>query len=125
MEVWAGSGTTGYTLETIPDDSPIARTYRALQVAAERMGANNYQAQAREHLAKRGLANALPTRQARALRSMRFTVTAEHRAIVDAMPRVLRGDLAPEAAMGMLWEHGTRAQRLGPDDPYATRAARH
>lgn len=97
----------------LPADSAAERAYRALQVAAERIGANNYQTQAREHLHKRGLTNAHPGVQGRALRTLRFTVTAEHREIVDAMPEVAAGRMSPEKAMGLLWQYDTMKQRLG------------
>jgi hypothetical protein len=75
------------------------QVYRALQTAAERIGANNYRAQRAEHL-----------RTGRLASTFRFQVTPEHAAIVAAM---IDTSLDDNTAMTMLHEYNTEKQRLG------------
>jgi hypothetical protein len=42
-----------------------------------------------------------------------YTVTPEHRAIVDAMPKVLAGTMTPDEAMSLLWGHDVEIQIYG------------
>ena len=78
------------------------QAYKALQTAAERIGRNNYKSQLAEHLKKRKSKN-----------TFRFTVTEEHRQIVEAMPKVLKKEITPEEAMGLLHDYDVMKQRLG------------
>lgn len=70
------------------------RTYRALQTAANRIGSNNYRA---------GLYK--PSRKG-------YSITAEHAAVVDAMPKVLSGELTPDQGMALLHDYDVMKQRL-------------
>ena len=76
-----------------------SQVYRALQTAAERMGANNYRAHRAAHL-----------KAGRQASTFRHDPTPEHRAVVAAM-----GDkgMDDETAMAMLHEYDTMQQRLG------------
>lgn len=75
------------------------QTYRALQIAAERIGANNYRAGVGV-IRKGG-------------RVVGFNPTPEHRQVVAAMPKVLTGEMDVNTAMAMLHEHDVMQQRLG------------
>jgi hypothetical protein len=77
------------------------RAYRALQIAAERMGFNNWKAGREAHV-----------RAGRKASTYRYTPTEEHRQIVAAMDAVLRGTITPEDAMALLWQHDTMKQRI-------------
>lgn len=74
------------------------QAYRALKIAADRMGANNYAAQVKANKGK-------PPK--------RFHVTPEHQCVIDAMPKVLSGKISVDEAMAMLHEYETEKQRLG------------
>ena len=80
----------------------IDQTYRALQTAAERIGMNNYRA---------GLYRVRRNHRGRVVEGYR--ITAEHAAIIEAMPKVLTGELSPNDAMAMLHEYKIEKQRLG------------
>lgn len=69
--------------------------YRALSIAAERMGAAEY----RRQLGKR---KRLP----------RFNPTAEHRRICRAMSELCAGTMTADEAMALLWDYDTMQQRL-------------
>jgi precorrin-3B methylase len=78
------------------------QAYNALEKAAERIGHNNYCQQFKDHIKK-----------GRSKKTFRFTVTEEHKKIIDAMPKVLSGEILPEEAMAMLHEYDVKMQRLG------------
>ena len=65
--------------------------YRALQHAAEQIGANTYRQQLTAHI-----------KAGRSPRTFRFSPTAAHLAIVDMMPAVLSGRVEVEAAYALL-----------------------
>jgi len=77
------------------------QAYTALERAAERMGANNYAEQCRQH-----------QRAGRAASTFRFVVTEHHVEVIAAMPKVLDGTITPEDAMALLWQYDTMKQRL-------------
>lgn len=85
----------------------IEQAYNALETAAERIGANNY---------KNGLYRVKRDRKGRVISG--YTITAEHAAIVEAMPRVLSGELSPESAFAMLHEYDVLKQRLDTSKPW-------
>lgn len=66
------------------------QAHRALLTAAERIGANNYR-----KLGKR------------------FTVTVEHRAVIQASSDVLVGKISVNDAMALLHDYDVMEQRLG------------
>jgi len=78
------------------------QVYRALKIAAERMGRNNYEAQLRAHL-----------KVGRKKSTFRFTVTKEHCEVVKTMPKVLSGEVSPEEAMALLHKYDVMMQRVG------------
>ncbi len=78
----------------ISDDSSTARAYRALAHAADRMGKSGHRAHAVSKYRKQP-----------------YTPTAEHSAIIKAMPALLAGEISPEEAMAMLHEYDTLKQR--------------
>lgn len=78
----------------------VDQAYAALQIAAERMGRANYDAQVTAHRKAR-----------RALSTFRFHVTDEHAAVVAAMPRLMSGEISPDDAMGLLLTHDVLVQR--------------
>lgn len=81
--------------------------YKALQIAAERIGRNGYQAE----LERRKMTPYQALRwQLKNGRSI-YTPTGEHCAVVEAMPKVLSGELTPEEAMGLLWQYDVMKQR--------------
>lgn len=81
--------------------TPAELTYRALSVAAERIGGNNYSRQIAEH-----------RRAGRSPRTFRFTVTDAHARVVDGMGDVLAGKITPEQAMAILHEYDVFEQRM-------------
>ena len=78
------------------------RVYKALGKAAERMAENNYKSQLAAHLKK-----------GRKKSTFKFSVTPEHKEVVDAMPKVLSKEMTMDEAMSLLHQHTTSAQRLG------------
>jgi len=80
----------------------VEQAYNALRIASERMGRNNFRA---------GLYSVRRDHRGRVTQG--YSVTPEHAAVVDAMPRVLSGELSPSDAMAMLHEYNTEKQRLG------------
>jgi hypothetical protein len=81
--------TNGYT--TIEISEAQSMVYDALQTASYRIGSNNY-----KHRGKK-----------------RYQATVEHAEIVEAMSKVLNGEITPEEAMSLLHQHDTLKQRLG------------
>ena len=73
--------------------------YRALSVAAERMGQNNYKAGMKAHI-----------KACRKASTYRYNPTPEHECVVAAM---VDKDMDDETAMAMLHEYNTLNQRLG------------
>jgi hypothetical protein len=83
------------------DKDARLRACRALTHAAEQVGANNYRS---------GLYR--PTyRRGKLVRG--YTLTPEHRALVEAMPGVLSGAMGIEEAMALLHTPETFRQRFG------------
>lgn len=80
----------------------IEQTYRALQIAAERIGRNNF-------------ANGTyrVVRSNERIVGGRYSITAEHKAVIEAMPRVLDGHMTPDEAMALLHQYDVLKQRLG------------
>lgn len=81
----------------VPPD-PVARAHRALSIAADRIGRNGWDAALRAHRGR-----GLP----------RYVPSVAHRDVVAAMPRVLAGDMSPEAAMALLHRWDVMAERMG------------
>lgn len=83
------------------------QAYKALQTAAERIGANGYQAE----LERRKMTPYQALRwQLKHKRSI-YTPTGEHCAVVEAMSKVLGGEMSVEEAMGLLWQYDVMKQR--------------
>jgi len=77
------------------------RAYSALQTAAERIARNqyaagNYRVQRRHGRVTRG-----------------YSITPEHKLLVDMMPQVCAGRVSPNDAMALLHEYDVMKQRLG------------
>lgn len=85
----------GYT------DAQLA-AYRALAKAAERMGYNGYLA------ASKGRARPRNWRPVGI-----YAPTEAHREVLEAMPKVLSGEMTPNDAMALLWQGDVMDQRLG------------
>jgi hypothetical protein len=79
----------------ISDTSLVAQASRALEVASHRMGQSGYRAHLASKHAKRP-----------------YTPTAEHDAVVKAMPALLSGEITPEEAMALLHTYDVKQQRL-------------
>ena len=75
--------------------------YDALQAAAERIGAKNF----------RRLGPTQRNRQGHIVGG--YYVTAEHAAVVAAMPQVLSGEMSPDEALSLLRQYAVVQQRLG------------
>lgn len=88
---------------------PIARAYRALQTAAERIGRNNCKS-----YTESAAFNKLPgiRRTNTQARRGHYTITHEHEEIVNAMPALLAGTITPEEAMALLHGYGVMQQRF-------------
>lgn len=71
--------------------SDFNRTYSALARAAERVGRDEAGTQRTSHL-----------RAGRSPRTFRYVPTEAHRALVDGMAKLGRGQLTPEEAMSLL-----------------------
>lgn len=78
----------------IPDDSLTAQAHRALEIAADRMGKSSYKAHVLSKFHKTP-----------------FNPSAEHRAVIQAMPDLLAGKITPEEAMSLLHEYDVLKQR--------------
>jgi hypothetical protein len=50
-------------------------------------------------------------RAGRVRHTFRFVVTEAHREVVDAMSKVLSGEITPEQAMGLLWTYEVAKER--------------
>lgn len=74
--------------------------YKALSVAADRIGVRNYAA-----------GHGCHTKTMRGARVKVYVPTAAHRLVVDAMPAVLSGDITPSDAMGLLWTWDVMTER--------------
>ena len=81
----------------VPDTDLRIQAYRALYKAAERIGIGNY---------KNGLY------RAQWRRGKLMMGTEAHEDIIKAMPRVLSGELDPEAAMNLLRRGDVMEERL-------------
>ena len=82
-------------------DAPL-RAYRALSVAADRIGANGYSRGLRAHL-----------KAGRKTSTYRYAPTDAHLLIVEAMPRVLAGEITPDEAMSYLHNYDVLNERTG------------
>lgn len=74
--------------------------YRALFVAADRIGARNY-----------ATGNGCHTKTVRGAKVKVYVPTAAHRSVVDAMPAVLAGGITPSDAMSLLWTWDVMTER--------------
>jgi hypothetical protein len=84
----------------LPETDPRIQAYNALKIAAERIGRNNSASYQEQMIYRRGkLVKA-------------YHITPEHRAVCDAMPKVLSGEITPEQAMATLHEYDTLKQRI-------------
>lgn len=92
----------GRTMQEIQISSQQDKAYQALKIAAEKMARNNYIEQTTKWL-----------KTHKNLSNFRFIVTPEHEELVQAMPKVLSGDITPEEAMPLLWQYETLRQRTG------------
>ena len=84
----------------VPDTDFRIQAYRALEKAAERIGIGNY---------KNGLYRA---QWRRGKLVMGYSITDAHQDIIEAMPKVLSGELDPEAAMNLLRRGDVMKERL-------------
>lgn len=80
--------------------------YHALQAAATRIGLNNCRA---------GLYRGT-YRKGKLVKG--YSITGEHQELVDAMPKVLNGELSVEDAMCLLWQYDTFKQRFADANPH-------
>lgn len=85
------------------------QAYNALRKAAERMGANGYLAEMRRRKMTPGQALDWITRNKRSI----YTPTGEHVAVIEAMSKVLSGEMTPEEAMALLYQYDVMKQRIG------------
>lgn len=77
-------------------ETTASMAYRALYVAAERIGARNW-------------ASGIGCRTYGGRRT--YFPTRAHRDVVDAMPAVLAGSITPQDAMGLLWREDVAKER--------------
>jgi len=84
----------------VPDDDPRIMAYAALEHAASQTARRNANTQTAAHLKAR-----------RSRKTFQFFVTDAHRSVIDAMPKVLSGEITPEDAMGLLWTYDVATQR--------------
>jgi hypothetical protein len=77
------------------------RTYDALYKAAERIGSNNYKA---------GLYG---NGKFKPGKPISYRITQAHQDIIDAMPKVLSGEMSCEEAMALINSYDANKQRLG------------
>ena len=87
--------TNGY--EEIQVSDAQRHAYDALQAAAERIGVNNF----------RQLGPTQRNRQGHIVGG--YYVTAEHAAVVAAMPKVLNGEMSPDEALTLLQQYAVMA----------------
>lgn len=92
----------GRTMQEIQVTPQQDKAYQALKIAAEKMARNNYIEQTAKWLMTH-----------KNLKKFRFIVTLEHEELVQAMPKILNGDITPEEAMSLLWQPETFRQRTG------------
>ena len=78
------------------------RAYTALQIAAERIGKNQYAAG--NYRVRRNRAGRVTSG---------YSITPEHKSLVDMMPRVCAGKVSPNDAMALLHDYDVLKQRLG------------
>lgn len=71
---------------------------RALLIAADKIGANNYDRQRKAWK--------------KSARTFRFTVTSVHRAVIDASYDVMAGRISVNDAMAILHMHDVMAERF-------------
>ena len=81
-------------------ENQIKQVYNALRVAGEKIGYHNYLLQLTEY-----------KKTHNSVKNFRFTVTPEHKEIVEAMGKVLNETMTPEAGMALLWQYDTMKQR--------------
>jgi hypothetical protein len=82
------------------NENQITQVYNALRVAGEKIGYHNYLLQLTEY-----------KKTHKSVKNFRFTVTPEHKEIVEAMAKVLDETMTPEAGMALLWQYDTMKQR--------------
>lgn len=76
-------------------NDPKARAYKALRIAAERIGANNYRAGVYNPRQRGG-----------------YSITDAHKDVIEAMRDVLSGAMSPNDAMALLHRSDVEQQRL-------------
>ena len=84
----------------VDDNDPRVMAYNALEHAASVIARRNADAQAAAHLKAR-----------RSRKTFQFRVTDAHRLVLDAMPKVLSGEITPADAMGILWTYDVAKER--------------
>lgn len=87
-----------------PIKNSVYRAYEMIEAAAMRIGMNNYRAQMAAH-----------TKAGRKKSTFRFTVTKEHQALVDALPKLLSGEINEEDAYFLVNGYECQKQRLAGD----------
>lgn len=85
------------------------QAYNALKIAAERMGRNGYAAE----VARRGFTSAQALAWIQRHKRSLYIPTGEHCAVVEAMSKVLSGEMSPEEAMALLHQYDVMKQRIG------------
>lgn len=85
----------------VPDTDLRIQAYRALEKAAERIGYGNY---------LNGLYRS--QRRRKGLLMGGYAITQAHEDVIEAMPKVLSGELDPESAMNLLRRGDVMKERL-------------
>lgn len=93
--------------EEWPDNDLRLQAYRALKTAAERMGKNGWEAERlrlkwTRYEACQGI-RAYDKVAHKYYRRSIYTPTEQHCEIVEAMPKVLSGEITPDEAMNLLF----------------------
>lgn len=84
----------------LPHEEAKVRAYMALRNAAEQIGRTNLRSGIYKPKTRRGKM------------VQGYSITAEHRAVIDAMSDVLSGKISPEEAMALLLSHEVMRQRF-------------
>lgn len=87
-----------------PIKKSVYRAYEMIEAAALRIGMNNYRSQMAAHMKK-----------GRKKNTFRFTVTKEHQALADALPKLLSGEINEEDAYFLVNGYECQKQRLAGD----------
>lgn len=84
----------------VPVSDPRIQAYNALQEAAKRIGDNNYD---------KGLYRVRRNRRGAVIQG--YQITDAHKDLIEAMPKVLDGDITPDEAMNLIWRGDVQDQR--------------